>query len=115
MRTLPFADYSFKTVPSVICIGVFDGMHLGHQRIVDETVSLARDLEAQSVVITFSVNPKMARQSAPDMPALQSRSDLEEILADRGVNYHCVIDFSSDMSKLSGEEFIALLCTSYEV
>lgn len=115
MRTLPFADYSFKTVPSVICIGVFDGMHLGHQRIVDETVSLARDIEAQSVVITFSVNPKMARQSAPDMPALQSRSDLEEILADRGVNYHCVIDFSSDMSKLSGEEFIALLCTSYEV
>ena len=115
MKTKPFADYIFNDTPCVITIGVFDGMHLGHQRIIDETVSLARDLQAQSVVITFSANPKMVNNSAPAMAALQSSADLEEILADRGINYHCVIDFSSDMSKLSGEEFIALLCTSYEV
>ena len=115
MKTKPFADYIFNDTPCVITIGVFDGMHLGHQRIIDETVSLAKDLQAQSVVITFSANPKMVNNSAPAMAALQSSADLEEILADRGINYHCVIDFSSDMSKLSGEEFIALLCTSYEV
>ena len=115
MKTKPFADYIFNDTPCVITIGVFDGMHLGHQRIIDETVSLAKDLQAQSVVITFSANPKMVNTSSPAMAALQSSADLEEILADRGINYHCVIDFSSDMSKLSGEEFIALLCTSYEV
>ncbi len=115
MKTKPFADYIFNDTPCVITIGVFDGMHLGHQRIIDETVSLAKDLQAQSVVITFSANPKMVNNSAPAMAALQSSADLEELLADRGINYHCVIDFSSDMSKLSGEEFIALLCTSYEV
>ena len=115
MKTKPFADYFFNDTPCVITVGVFDGMHLGHQRIIDETVSLARDLQAQSVAITFSSNPKMVSHSAPAMPALQSRAELEEMLADRGINYHSVIDFSSDMSKLSGEEFIALLCTSYEV
>ena len=115
MTLKPFADFSFRDIPCVICIGVFDGMHLGHQSIIDETVRLARDLEADSVAVTFSRNPKMARSSMPWTAALQSRKQFEEMLSDRGINYHCVIDFSDDMSKLTGEEFIALLCTSYEV
>lgn len=115
MTRKPFADFSFRDIPCVICIGVFDGMHLGHQSIIDETVRLARDLDAASVAVTFSRNPKMARSSMPWTAALQSRAQFEEMLSDRGINYHCVIDFSDDMSKLTGEEFIALLCTSYEV
>ena len=115
MTRKPFADFSFRDIPCVICIGVFDGMHLGHQSIIDETVRLARDLDACSVAVTFSRNPKMARSSMPWTAALQSRAQFEEMLSDRGINYHCVIDFSDDMSKLTGEEFIALLCTSYEV
>ena len=111
----PFADFSFRDIPCVVCIGVFDGMHTGHQAIIDETVKLARDLRAESVAVTFSRNPKMARSSMPYAGALQSDRQLEEMLSDRGINYHCVIDFSDDMSKLTGEEFIALLCTSYEV
>ena len=110
-----FADFSFRDIPCVICIGVFDGLHTGHQKIIDETVKLARDLSAQSVAVTFSRNPKMACRTMPRAAALQSGRQLEEMLSDRGINYHCVIDFSDDMSKLSGEEFIALLCTSYEV
>ncbi len=111
----PFADPYFKDRPCTLCIGVFDGMHLGHDRIVDLTVELARQLDCESVVMSFSVNPKMAKGREQSLPALQSISDFEEMLSFRGVNHHCVIDFSDDMSKLSGEEFIALLCTSYEV
>ncbi len=115
MQTRAFADPFFKNIPCVISIGVFDGLHLGHQAIVDSTVRTAAELGASSVVISFSTNPKMAAGSMPALPALQSTSDFEEMLANRGVNYHCVIDFSLGMSKLSGEEFIALLCTSYDV
>ena len=115
MENRPFADPYFRNIPCVITIGVFDGMHLGHQAIIDETVRTARGLDAQSIVVTFSVNPKMSVRSMPSVPALQSRTSFEEMLSDRGINHHCVIDFSDDMSKLSGEEFIALLCTSYEV
>ena len=115
MTTNSFADPIFKSLPSVICIGVFDGMHPGHLRIVDETVALARKLSAKSVVITFSTNPKMEAGSELSLCSLQSDADLTELLTIRGIDYHCVIDFSYDMSKLSGEEFIALLCTSYDV
>ena len=110
-----FGDPIFRNKSCTVCIGVFDGLHPGHLRIIDQTVELARELKAESVVVSFSTNPKMAKGTQDFHPALQSLEDFEEILSFRGVNYHCVIDFSDDMSKLSGEEFIALLCTSYDV
>ena len=115
MNRSVFGDPAFRNIPWVISIGVFDGFHLGHQAIIDETVRTARELGAQSVVVSFSSNPKMRCGSMPYVPALQSRDSFEEMLANRGVNHHCIIDFSDNMSKLSCEEFIALLCTSYDV
>jgi riboflavin kinase/FMN adenylyltransferase len=115
MQSKSFADPSFKNVPSVIAIGVFDGLHLGHMSIIDETVRMAREKSAKSVVVTFSTNPKMGSENGVLRNGLQSEADFTEMLTIRGIDYHCVIDFSDDMSKLSGEEFIALLCTSYEV
>ena len=115
MESRPFCDIILRNIPCAVTIGVFDGLHPGHQMIVDRTVSTARELGVKSVVMSFSVNPKMAAGSKGSVDALQSDSELKEMLALRGVDYHCVIDFSDDMSKLSGEEFIALLCTSYDV
>ena len=115
MESRAFADPGFKGIDTVVSIGVFDGLHQGHLRVIDTTVALARENSWQSVVVTFSVNPKMARGSQDRLPGLLSAAEFEEMLSDRGVNFHCVIDFSDDMSKLSGEEFIALLCTSYRV
>ena len=115
MQSKSFADPSFKNVPSVIAIGVFDGLHLGHMSIIDETVHLAREKGAKSVVVTFSTNPKMGSENGVLRNGLQSEADFTEMLTIRGIDYHCVIDFSDDMSKLSGEEFIAFLCTSYDV
>lgn len=99
----------------VICIGVFDGLHLGHQEIIGNTVRLAHEMDCRSVVITFSVNPKMAKGRMKSLMPVQSALQFTEMLANMEVDYHCVIDFSDDMSKLTGEEFIALLCTSYKV
>ena len=115
MESRAFADPRFRGIDTVVSIGVFDGLHQGHLRVIDTTVALARENSWQSVVVTFSVNPKMARGSQDRLPGLLSAAKFEEMLSDRGVNFHCVIDFSDDMSKLSGEEFIALLCTSYRV
>ncbi len=115
MESKVFADPIFKSIACVIAIGVFDGLHPGHLRIVDETVSTAKRLGAKSVIVTFSTNPKIGIGNLLSDKSLQSTSDFTEMLAIRGIDYHCVIDFSDDMSKLSGEEFIAFLCTSYDV
>lgn len=67
------------------------------------------------MVMTFSQNPKMACGRIESLPALISDRDFAEMLISRGIAQRCVIDFSDDMSKLTGEEFIARLCTSYDV
>ena len=112
-------DTSFSALPSakgcVISIGVFDGLHLGHVAIIKKNVELARKGGYLSVVVTFSVNPKMAKGSMQRLAPLTSTLEMDEILEKMGVDVHCIIDFSNDMSKLSGEEFIAKLCTSCKV
>ena len=115
MESRAFSDPVFRGIDTVVSVGVFDGLHQGHLRVIDQTVCLARENGWKSVVVTFSENPKMAKGSHARLPDLLSLASFKEILSDRGVNFHCVIDFSDDMSKLSGEEFIALLCTSYDV
>ena len=112
-------DTSFSALPSakgcVISIGVFDGLHLGHVAIIKKNVELARKGGYLSVVVTFSVNPKMAKGSMQRLAPLTSGQEMDEMLEKMGVDVHCIIDFSNDMSKLSGEEFIAKLCTSCKV
>ena len=115
MTRIPFGSTELKGIDLAICIGVFDGLHLGHLAVIDRTVSLARENGWESMVITFSANPKMEKGAQERLPGLTSPALFEEILSSRGINHHCVIDFSDDMSKLTGEEFIALLCTSYRV
>lgn len=108
------ADF-FKTTPCVITIGVFDGLHLGHIKVLKACREVAEKLNAKSVVITFNVNPKMSLGLKNKSDAIISDTERDNLLNDLALDYHCVIDFSSFMSKLSGEEFMALLCTSYDV
>ncbi len=112
-------DASFSALPvskgCVVSIGVFDGLHLGHAAIINKNIELARKDGYLSVVITFSVNPKMAKGSMKKLQPLTSAQEMDEMLEKMGVDVHCIIDFSNDMSKLSGEEFIAKLCTSCKV
>ena len=115
MTRIAFGSSELKGIDLAVCIGVFDGLHLGHLAVIDRTVSLARENGWESMVITFSANPKMEKGAQERLPGLTSPAFFEEILLSRGINHHCVIDFSDDMSKLTGEEFIALLCTSYRV
>lgn len=115
METLDFNQHVLKDVPCVVSIGVFDGFHLGHSAIIEENVSLAHENNWKSVAITFSVNPKMAKGSMEYVKPLASSYKLDEMFTKAGLDWHCVIDFCDNMSKLTGEEFIAMLCTSYNV
>lgn len=115
MERSVFGGKCMRGTPSVVSVGVFDGFHIGHEAIISRNVDEARRYGWRSVVITFSVNPKMAKGSMKPVKPLASDLFFDELLDKAGVDEHCVIDFSDDMSKLSGEEFVAMLCTSYDV
>lgn len=93
-----------------VSIGVFDGLHVGHLSILGRAVALAKEHGWQSMAITFNKNPKMVMKSQPVHNRLTTEVQSEEILAQLGIDHLVVIDFSPDFSKLTAEEFLALIC-----
>lgn len=90
--------------PSAVTIGVFDGLHLGHQSLIRRTQERARELSAQSLVLTFRDHPDLLLRGEAPMPlrSLAQRLDGFEIL---GVDVVVVIDFDERMRDMSAEDF----------
>src|SRR5262245_42204547 len=95
-----------STPPSVVSIGNFDGLHLGHRAILNTVVRRANELGLKSAVMTFSPHP--VRFLAPDR-APKLISTLEQkirLIDDIGIDLLFVVEFNAEFSRLSPEDFI---------
>jgi riboflavin kinase/FMN adenylyltransferase len=91
---------------SVVTIGVFDGVHLGHRKIITETVSTARDLGLKSIVITFEPHPMKVLKHGHSVPSLISLEHRIRLIKELGVDKIVVINFTKSVAGLSAETFI---------
>ena len=87
-------------------IGVFDGVHLGHQQVIRQTVTDARQQEGVAVVVTFDRHPNSI--VAPDRvpPLIYSLPHRLGAIAELGVDATLLIHFDKAFSQQSGEELI---------
>lgn len=92
-----------------LAIGVFDGVHLGHQQIVRKTVADARQHEGIALVVTFDRHPSTI--VAPDRvpPLIYSQPQKEREIASLGADALLVIPFDEDFSRQTGDQFIRTL------
>lgn len=91
---------------SVVTIGVFDGVHRGHQQIIAHTVKRARELGAPAVVLTFDPHPAEVVRPGSHPAVLTDPGRKAELIAGLGVDALCVIPFTLDFSKLPAEGFV---------
>lgn len=91
---------------SVVTIGVFDGVHRGHQEIIGHTVRRARELGISSVVVTFDPHPAEVVRPGSHPAILTESARKAELLEGLGVDVLCVIPFTLDFSHLSAETFV---------
>jgi len=91
---------------SVVTIGVFDGVHLGHQRIVRRAAEVAARLGLPVVVITFDPHPAEVVRPGSHPPLLCSVRRRVQLLGAEGCDAVCVLPFTLDFSRLGPDEFI---------
>lgn len=98
----------FQPIPhAVVTIGTFDGVHLGHQKILNRLRVLADQSHGETVLITFWPHPRMVLR--PDSHNIRLLSTFEEksrLLEEFGVDHLVSIPFTKAFSETSSEEFI---------
>ncbi|MHB8340006.1 MAG: bifunctional riboflavin kinase/FAD synthetase [Mycobacteriales bacterium] len=90
----------------VVTIGVFDGVHRGHQIIVGRTVELAATVGLPSVVVTFDPHPSEVVRPGSHPPVLTGPACKADLLGELGVDVLCVLAFTREFSRLSPEAFV---------
>ncbi|TVZ06231.1 bifunctional riboflavin kinase/FAD synthetase [Trebonia kvetii] len=91
---------------SVVTIGVFDGVHRGHQRIVARAAEIAAERGLPVVAITFDPHPDEVIRPGSHPPFLCSARRRAELLGGLGVDAVCVLPFTLDFSRLDPDEFV---------
>ena len=107
MKVFRYFEKSMKEC--VLTIGNYDGIHLGHQTLINHVISESRSLQVESAVITFEPHPKefFTPEKAPQR-VISLREKLEFFQAHR-IDRVYVIKFNEKFSKLTASEFIDIL------
>lgn len=100
-------DQFFPGAVSVVTTGTFDGVHLGHQRILEQVVQCAKKKQGESILLTFHPHPRMVLD--PLHAGIQLLTTLEErkrLLERSGLDHLVVLPFTRELAQLSSGEFI---------
>lgn len=92
---------------TAVTTGTFDGVHLGHKTIIDKLISVAKQIDGESVLLTFYPHPRMVL--FPDdhqIRLLNTQSEKEQLLESCGIDHLVVVNFTKEFSRLSSLEFV---------
>lgn len=98
---------TYKSVgATVVTIGTFDGVHIGHQKIVKRLISTGKTDGLKSVILTFFPHPRMVLQKDFNIKLINTISERRAILGSLGLDYLIVKKFTKAFSRLSAEDFV---------
>lgn len=92
---------------TVITIGTFDGVHIGHQKILQRLIKVGDVKNLEPTVLTFFPHPRMVLQKDANIKLINSIAEKTKILKGFGINRLLVKEFTKDFSRLTAEEFVA--------
>ncbi|NNK76176.1 MAG: bifunctional riboflavin kinase/FAD synthetase [Maribacter sp.] len=95
-----------KEHPTVITIGTFDGVHIGHRKILKKLIKNARSTDLKSTVLTFFPHPRMVLQKDANIKLLNTIDEKVKILDELGLDCLIIHPFDKKFSRLSATEFV---------
>ncbi len=105
MKIITVKDGQSDIIPEPLCaaIGNFDGVHLGHQKLIEE----CKRHGYKSAVLTFYPHPSVFLKKIPDYKLITPMEHKADIFARMGIEYLIIVDFNTDVAMLSKKEFIS--------
>lgn len=104
MEILRGLDHKLNT-STVATIGTFDGVHLGHQKIIQEAAATARSSNRKSVLITFDRHPKQILTPGEKLQALTTIETKIRLISRFGLDFLLLLEFNRELAGLTPEEF----------
>src|SRR5580765_1174161 len=96
-----------------VAIGMFDGVHLGHQQVIRQTIEDARQHESIALAITFDRHPNAVVAPDRNPPLIYSLSQKLRVIESLGIDTTLLIHFDKAFSQIPGEEFIEGLARDF--
>lgn len=104
--------YSFDNLKGiknpVVTTGTFDGVHVGHLVIINRLNELAKDINGESVLITFHPHPRkvLYPDQAKDLRLINSQEEKKMMLKTTGLDHLIIINFTLEFSKTTSQDFV---------
>lgn len=106
IRYLAIDEIPSFNKPLCLALGYFDGIHVGHVELIKKTISLAKENDYASGIMTFDPDPFVTLGKVKKEQLLTTINDRAKIVEEMGIDYFIILKFSKEVAKVSPKEFI---------
>ena len=106
MNTIQNISNFSTSEKTYVTIGTFDGVHFGHQKIIEKLVLEAKKANRKSVLLTFFPHPRMVLQKDATIELINTIEERAELLKKTGLDYLIIHPFSREFSRMTALEFV---------
>ncbi|TYB78520.1 bifunctional riboflavin kinase/FAD synthetase [Bizionia myxarmorum] len=92
---------------TVVTIGTFDGVHIGHQKIIERLVTSAKNNGLKSAILTFFPHPRMVLQKDTKIKMLNTIDEKAKIMEALGLDYLVIKKFTTEFSRITAKDFVS--------
>lgn len=94
------------TIKTIVTIGTFDGVHVGHKKIIDKLIQAAKNTDLETVILSFFPHPRMVLNSNSEVKLLNTIDEKSILLEKLGLQHLVIHPFDEAFANLTAEEFV---------
>jgi riboflavin kinase/FMN adenylyltransferase len=95
-----------STKKTIVTIGTFDGVHIGHQKIIEKLIQESKSSDSESLILTFFPHPRIVLHETSSIKLLNTINEKSSLLEKMGLDNLVIHPFDKEFSNLSAEEFV---------